>query len=389
MLYQPSAFGMDVPSGPLRAARELVRGIVFTGSVQLTNAARLVAQTPAQLEHMVKRMSLHLADSHWDHTLWARAILAEQTRHIHSDDLIPIDATELAKPYSRHLEYLCTVRDASRPGAPLVPGYWCFGAYHWQRQQRILNPLMLCPYSTRQPYFRSENDTWRQRLGQLRQATQGRGIWLEDRGADRPAILSAFLTLQERWIVRLREDRSLIGPDGTIRSAGQWADFALATRPERGRAVTLPVQLPPRDVPQTQPYARLFLVVPTYAYGHDQRWVLLTRGLIGDHAGPRQVRHAYGLRWRAEDGKRILGQLWHLERFLTRSFLALERALWCVVLAAGFEAMLQRQEPQLAQELQQEVLYWDKPYALPGYRLARGIQTIAQQDGPAMLAVNA
>jgi hypothetical protein len=187
----------------------------------------------------------------------------------------------------------------------------------------------------------------------------------------------------------VREDRPLIGPDNSLRSAGQWADFALATRPERGRAVTLPVQLPPQDVRQTQPFARLWLVVPTYTYGQNQRWVLLTRGLIGAHAGPRQVRHAYGRRWRAEDGKRLLGQLWHVERFLTRSFLALERVLWCVVLAGGFEAMAQREEPELAAELEQEVLYWDKPYALPGYRLARGIQTIAQQDGPAMLAVNA
>ena len=48
--------GMDAAEGPLRVARELVRGIVFTGSVQLTNAARLVAQTPAHLEYMVKRM---------------------------------------------------------------------------------------------------------------------------------------------------------------------------------------------------------------------------------------------------------------------------------------------------------------------------------------------
>ena len=42
--------GMLVDSGPLRVLRELTFGIVFTGSVQLTNAARLFAQTPNQLE---------------------------------------------------------------------------------------------------------------------------------------------------------------------------------------------------------------------------------------------------------------------------------------------------------------------------------------------------
>ena len=38
--------GMFCEAGPLRALRELTAGIVFTGSVQLTNAARLFALTP-------------------------------------------------------------------------------------------------------------------------------------------------------------------------------------------------------------------------------------------------------------------------------------------------------------------------------------------------------
>ena len=124
-------FGMNVPAGPLRAVAELTFGIVWTGSVQLTNAARLFARTPDQLEHAVKRLSEHLADPHWDHREWAAAILAEQTRHVQEDDLIPMDATELAKPYATQMQYQCTVRDASRVGDPLVSGYWCWGAYRW------------------------------------------------------------------------------------------------------------------------------------------------------------------------------------------------------------------------------------------------------------------
>jgi hypothetical protein len=70
---------------------------------------------------------------------------------------------------------------------------------------------------------------------------------------------------------------------------------------------------------------------------------------------PRQIRYDYALRWRAEDGKRLLGQIWHLERFLTRSFLALERMQWCVVLAGGFVAMLQRHHPRLREMLERQV----------------------------------
>jgi hypothetical protein len=223
---------------------------------------------------------------------------------------------------------------------------------------------------------------------------------LIDRGADRPEILSALLRVQRRWIVRLRQDRALLGPDGRVMSAGKWADWALANRNVRGNAVTLAVSLPPADVPQFGTPPSLHLVVPTYTFfrnGKEERWLLLTCGLIGgggkafpQHVGPRQVRYDYALRWRAEDGKRFLGQVCRVERFMTRSFVAIERMLWCATLAGGFLSHLQREEPEISGELQQEVLYWDKDVVvLPVYRLARGLHAITARSGRATLAVNA
>lgn len=385
--------GMLVEAGPLRVLRELTTGVVFTGSVQLTNGARLFTTSSGALEKAVERMSMHLCDEDWDHRDWAGEVLKLQADAVDADDLIPIDGTELAKPYARRMEYLCTIRDASRVGDPLVNGYWCWGAYHWGLEQQTLNPLMLRAWSTRQPGFLSENDLITRWFWTLRQATAGRGIWLIDRGADRPEILSPLLQVQKRWIVRLRQDRRLIGPDGTIRSAGAWASWALANRPVRGHAVTLPVRLPPEDVRQYGMPPPLFLVVPIYTFprdGKEERWILLTCGLIDHQVGPRQTRYDYALRWRAEDAKRFLGQICHIEKFLTRSFVALERTLWCVTLAGGFLSTLQRDEPQLSLQLEQEVLYWNnKEFVLPVYRLARGLQNLATRSGHPFMAVNA
>ena len=149
---------MQVNAGPVRAMADLIRGIVFSGSVQLTNAARLLADDDAGLSYHVKRLSLALSNSHWDHQSWATGILARQAALIAPGDLIPIDATELAKPYARHMEYQCIVKDASRPGDPLVPGYWCYGAYQYRpdplRQAgALLAPLLLTPYSQASPGF--------------------------------------------------------------------------------------------------------------------------------------------------------------------------------------------------------------------------------------------
>lgn len=370
--------GMLVTRGPLRALRELTHGIVFTASVQLSNAARLQAHSASQLHHAVGRLSEALANPRWDHREWAAGVLRLAVEPIEEDDLIPIDPTELAKPYAHHMQYQCTVRDASRVGDPLVAGYWCFGAYHWQAESACLAPLMLRPYSSRQPGYESENLLFSRWLWTLREATAGRGICLLDRGGDRPSMLSDLLRMHPRWIVRLRGDRGLVGPDGTRRSAQEWAQWALQHRPERGRAVTLKVSLPRGEIePQPSDPPALWLVVPTYTFGDGQRWLLLTHGLIDRHAGPREVRYDYALRWRAEDGKRLLGQIWHVERFLTRSFVALERMLWCVVLAGGFVAMLQREQPRLRAKLERQVLYHDQVFKIPGYRVARGLQAVA------------
>ena len=384
--------GMLVESGPLRVLRELTGGIVFTGSVQLTNAARLFVTTNHQLADAVERMSAYLADARWDHREWAGAVLHQLADAVEEDDLIPLDGTELAKPYARRMQYVGTVQDASRVGDPLVNGFWCWGAYHWSPAYDTLNALMLRPWSTFQPRFLSENDLITQWMWTLREATAGRGIWLIDRGADRPDILWALLRFQKRWMVRLRRDRKLMGPDGTVRPAGAWADWALANRPVRGRAVTLAVSLPVEDVPQIGTPPPLWLEVPDYTFfrnGKEERWMLLTCGLIGHHVGPRQVRHDYALRWRAEDGKRFLGQVAHVERFLVRSFVALDRTLWCVSLASGFLSLLQREEPQLSQALQEEALYWEKGFKLPVYRLAHGLQSLATRSGRVSLPVNA
>jgi hypothetical protein len=375
--------GMVTERGPQRAMGELVRGILFTASVHLSNTARLLATEPRPVRRHIERLGHHLANRNWDHGEWAAAVLHHVCSDIEDDDLIPVDGTELAKPYARRMQYVATVRDASRPGDPLVNGYWCFGVHHWQPEHRALAPLMLRPWSTRQPQFRSENDLTERFLWSLRQATAGRGTWLLDRGGDRPEILAALLRMQERWIVRLREDRGLIGPDGTRRSAGEWATFARSNRAERGGAVTLPVRLPTHDVRQLGDPRQLWLVVPMHDYGRPdkpERWVLLTCGRIDQRAGPRQIRHEYALRWRAEDAKRMLSQLWHIERFMVREFFAIERLLWCVCLAGGFVARLQREEPDLCTYLEGKVTHIRQDRKVPGYRIVHGIRAVSLRN---------
>ena len=95
-------FIQPLPRAPARMVGELVAGAVFTGSMQLTNAARVFVQTTNQLERAVERMSHHLADPHWDHRHLEKVLLQQQAQNIDDNTVIPIDLTDLAKPYARH-----------------------------------------------------------------------------------------------------------------------------------------------------------------------------------------------------------------------------------------------------------------------------------------------
>ncbi len=206
-----SAVDLQGKPGLNRALLEVVQGIVFGGSVQLTNAARLYCHDAGELHGAGKRLSARLSDPKVDHHPWLKRLWAYQAGFVKELDPIAIDATELAKPYARHMEHQCLVRDASGKAkaggeeAPLVPGYWVLGAYHWQEQGRILSPLMLVPYSQTMPGFKSENDCWQKAFYDLKAATEGRGVWVIDRGADRPEVYRPLLLIQpRRWIVRVR-----------------------------------------------------------------------------------------------------------------------------------------------------------------------------------------
>ena len=375
-------FVRPLPPAPARVVRELVAGAVFTGSTQLTNAARLFAQTSSQLEHAVERMSQHLADPHWNHRPLQEVLLEQQTRQIDDHTLIPIDLTDLAKPYARHMEYLALVRDASDREHRLVPGYWCFQAYRFDAEQEYLAPMMMFPFSQNHPHFRSENEVFRDAFWPLRRATGGRGIWVMDRGFDRKEVIDPLLQLQVRWIIRQRGDRGLVGPDGSTRLTREWAEYALQRRLERGRAVTLPVQLTWNAKP-------LWLVVPTWKPPDGDRHILLTCGLVDRHCGPRQIRHDYAYRWRAEDGARFLGQIIHFERFLVRRFVAIYRTILIVAIAFAFLSELLWDEDPLAEAAIHRVVRWNKEFQIPVYQLAAGIRAIAAQAGIAALPNNA
>src|SRR5512137_1146711 len=164
---------------PLDAARqrfvaEAVQGVLVAGCLVLTAMARALRRVGSCVEYVLKRFSRHLASKAWTPATLHDRLLTEQARWVREDTPVYIDLTDIAKPYARKMPHLCRVRDASSEEKRITAGYWLLEAYAEPSPGFVL-PLLLAPFSTRQPRFLSQNHFVISCLERLHAALEGRG----------------------------------------------------------------------------------------------------------------------------------------------------------------------------------------------------------------------
>jgi hypothetical protein len=71
-------------------------------------------------------------------------------------------------------------------------------------------PLYNRLYSQRSPDHQSENIEILTAIETISQATQGKGVWVMDRGGDRDKLLFPLIKNKHRFLIRLRQGRDLI-----------------------------------------------------------------------------------------------------------------------------------------------------------------------------------
>jgi hypothetical protein len=122
--------------------------------------------------------------------------------------LLILDLSDLSKKYARRTEYLARVHDGSEGG--LANGYWTLQVIGAEPGKPTVLPLYNHLYSQRSPEFRSENQEIKEAIETISQWTQGRGVWVMDRGGDRDKVLGDMIQNRRRFLIRLRQDRQLI-----------------------------------------------------------------------------------------------------------------------------------------------------------------------------------
>lgn len=324
-----------------RFVEEAVFGISASGSVRLTEIGRSLEEE-IDLHATHKRLSRRLADEGLEQSVGEK-VMQLGSKRINQDTLLIVDPSDLTKKYAQKMEYLADVRDASEK--TIGKGYWLCEVVGCEVGSNEITPLAQELWSQNAPDFSSENDQILSLVNRTRQATDGRGIIVFDRGGDRRRLLVPWTKDNSfRYLVRQRGDRHLLYKRKS-KSGLELADLCktpYATtilKEDEGKEKPyfihfgfLPVRLP------ECPDRALWLVV-VKGLGKKPLMILTTEPMRRNRKVLWWAVEAFLTRWRVEDTIRFIKQSYDFEDVRVLTYQRLKNMAALVLAASYFAAV--------------------------------------------------
>jgi hypothetical protein len=333
-------FSGELSSGLPKPARrfiaEMIYGIQARQSVRLTEIGRALEEriplrkTEYRLCRQLKRTGL------WERL--TRALCRMAASRIQEFTLLILDLTDVSKKYARRMEYLAQVHDGSEEA--VANGYWILQVVGAEAGKTTILPLYNRLYSQCCPEFRSENEEIEEAIETVSSQTQGRGVWVLDRGGDREKLLWYLAKNKHRFLVRLRQDRHLVFHGRKIAALEIAATCPMLysetiVKEERDQEKILRIEfgyrsvfLPDRDVP-------LALVV-VKGFGEEPLMLLTNLPIKKTRKSLWWAVESYITRWKIEETIRFIKQCYQLEDIRLLTYIRLQNMMALVMAVAYF-----------------------------------------------------
>jgi hypothetical protein len=290
------------------------------------------------------------------------------------------------------MEYLAQVRDGS--DKVVGKGYWVSTVVGAEVGSSKLTPLVHKLYSQKAKTFISENREMIDAISTVHGATDGRGIFVLDRGGDRSELYEEFLGDRPiRFIVRQRGDRHLLyrgkGCE-TLKIAQScktpYVETVVKENDGKEKAYFLQFGFRPVRLPGHLD-KELWLVV-VKGFGQQPLMLLTTEPMHRYRKTLWWTVQAYMTRWKIEETIRFIKQSYDLEDVRVLTYQRLQ-AIAALVLAACFFAAVYLGRRAKLEILAQHVLKAAKRiFGIPDFRyyaLADGIKEVLSKAGKGIL----
>jgi hypothetical protein len=364
---------------------EMIYGIQASQDVKLSTIARALEE-PIAAKKTEERLSRHLKLPGLAQRI-NEQVAAHAAARVRADTLIIVDPTDVRKRYAQRMPYLGRIRDGSE--GTFGNGYWGCMAVACEVDTRRVIPLHQRLWSAQAPDFVSENAQLLEVIDTIRGPTNGRGIYVLDRGGDRMKLFHPLLDRHLRFIVRLVGDRHLLWR-GRPRPAAeigrdcpmQYAETVIKEDLETERRFALEygvrsVKLPDRAEP-------LSLVV-VRGFGQEPLLLLTNVALTPSRQSLWAIVQGYIARWLVEETIRFVKQSYHLEDMRVLDYERLRNLMALVLAAVYFSAVWLGESLKLAVLATRVAQVAKRLFSVPDFRyyaLADGIATLFSKLGP-------
>src|SRR5215831_3770818 len=350
-------------SRPLeKFACQMLFGIQASQDVKLSNIARSLKEDIPLIE-TEKRLSRNLKAEELERELTPQLVRMGSQR-VRPNTVLALDLSDIRQEYAQKMEYLATVRDVS--SGELHQGYWLCDVTAAEVNGSEIVPLYQKLYSAAAKDFRSENDEVLAAVDLIRSQTQGRGIWVIDRGGDRKKLLEPLLDRAERFVIRSTGKRSVIDRRHLCGTVAEVAGRCRLTH--QARIVKI------QDANEKAYELR---------FGAE-RLMLITN--LPPRAGDSQslwwIVQIYLTRWKIEETFRFIKQSYNLEDIRVMKYQRLKNLVILVTAATYFAATFLGQQMKLRILCEKLLIISQRFFGIPPFRfyaLADGIRRILSQ----------
>jgi len=336
-------FSGELSHGLCKPARrfvaEAVYGIQARQSVMLSEIGRALNEA-IRLKKTENRLSNELGRSGLGGHLTENLLRMASIR-VRKDTLLVLDPSDIIKPYARSMEHMTRVRDGST--GRLGNGYSTLQVIGAELNDVKVTPLYHHLYSHVAPGFESENTEILKCVREISGHTEGRGIWVVDRGGDRRKLYRPLLDMGLRFIIRLIGTRHVIcgGRRVLARELAERCPMLYLDRvvkEDDGKERVYRIGYGYRRVRLPGRREKLTMVV-VRGFGEAPMMLLTNVEVKRSRRSCQFILDSYLRRWQIEDTIRCMKQSYGLENVRVLSYCRLQNLMVLALCAMYFAAV--------------------------------------------------
>lgn len=317
---------------------QMVYGILESNTVHLSEIARSLEEKTS-LKKTMDRLSRNLSLFNGKENITKNYTRLVKKESNEKSSVIIIDNSDITKTYSKKMEALSDVRDGST--GEIKKGYLTIEAAVLSNGSKMPLPVYEKVFSVAEKGFLSETDENLKCLHYLSANFKKTCVRTLDRGFDAKDYYRYFLERDEKFIIRVKENRNIIYKNKTCNimdvAKKYKGNYCMGFTDRNGKKIQCKIS----DIPVRLcafPQKDLVLVV-VYGFGKNPM-LLLTNMEIQETSQKKKlciiVTKVYLMRWRIEEYFRFKNQQFNFEDLRVMSLNSIRNLNFFATLAVGY-----------------------------------------------------